>query len=388
MKRIYLDYAATTPTHPEVVKAMLPYFTEAFGNPSGIYSYGQEAKGAIEEARVKVADFIGAQDEEIVFTSSGTEADNFALKSVAFANMPKGNHIITSPIEHHAVIETCKFLEKRGFKVTYLPVDGYGLVDPGDVKNSITDKTILVSVMHANNEMGTIEPIAEIGKIANEAGIYFHTDAVQTAGHIPVDVNELGVDLLSISAHKLYGPKGIGALYIRRGTRLIPLMHGGDQERKRRASTENVPEIVGFGKATEIVRQDMNKEVKRLASLRDKLIKGLLERIDHTRLNGHPLKRLPNNVNISVDFVEGESMILNLDLKGICASTGSACSSSSLEPSHVLSAIGLSPEQAHGSLRFTLGKWTTAEEINQVVEVLPQIVAKLRAMSPLLKNHR
>ena len=385
MKQIYLDYAATTPTHPEVAKAMAPYFTDAFGNPSTLYSYGQEAKGAIEEARVKVAGLIGAQDEEIVFTSGGTEADNFALKGVAYANEKRGNHIITTPIEHHAVIETCKFLERRGFRVTYLPVDGYGLVDPDDARRAITDKTILISVMHANNEIGIIEPIAEIGRIAKEAGIYFHTDAVQTAGHIPVDVNKLGVDLLSMSSHKIYGPKGTGALYIRKGTKLLALMHGGEQERRRRAGTENIPAIVGLGKAVELARQEMSGEVVRLTYLRDQLIKGLLKRIDHIHLNGHSQTRLPNNVNVSVDFVEGESMVLNLDLEGICASTGSACSSSSLEPSHALLATGLSPEQAHGSLRLTLGKWTTEEEISRVLEVLPQIVAKLRAMSPLLK---
>ncbi|MBA7644633.1 Cysteine desulfurase IscS [subsurface metagenome] len=388
MGRIYLDYAATTPTHPEVVKTMLPYFTDAFGNPSSIHSYGQEAKGAIEEARVKVADLIGARNEEIIFTSGGTEADNFALKGVAYANENRRNHIITSSVEHHAVIETCKFLERSGFRVTYLPVDAYGLVDPDDVEKAITDKTILISVMQANNEMGTVQPIAEIGRIAKEAGIYFHTDAVQTVGHIPVDVNELGVDLLSMSAHKFYGPNGVGALYIRKGTKLTPFMHGGEQERRRRASTENVPGIVGFGKAVELTQQEMSREAKRLTYLRDQLIKGLLERIDHIRLNGHPTMRLPNNVNVSVDFVEGESMLLNLDLEGICASTGSACSSSSLEPSHVLLALGLSPEQAHGSLRFSLGKWTTEEEIGRVLEVLPPIVAKLRAMSPLLKSYR
>lgn len=386
MKRIYLDYAATTPTHPDVVKAMLPYFTEAFGNPSSIYSYGQESKGAIEEARVKVASLISARGEEIVFTSGGTEADNFAIKGVAFANERKGNHIITSPIEHHAVTETCSFLKRRGFRITYLPVDGYGMVDPDDVRKAITDKTILISVMRANNEMGTIEPIAEIARIAREAGVYFHTDAVQAVGHILVDVNELGVDLLSMSAHKLYGPKGVGALYIRKGTKLTPFMHGGEQERRRRASTENVPGIVGFGKAAELARQEMSEEAERLTSLRDQLIKGLLERIDHTHLNGHPIIRLPNNVNVSVDFVEGESMLLNLDLEGICASTGSACSSSSLEPSHMLLAIGLSHEQAHGSLRFSLGKWTTEEDIERVLDVLPGVVAKLRAMSPLSKN--
>ena len=388
MERIYLDYAATTPTHPEVVRAMLPHFTDTFGNPSSIYSYGQEAKGAVEEARVKVASLINARDEEIVFTSGGTEADNFAIKGVAFANESRGNHIITSSIEHHAVIETCKFLERRGFKVTYLPVDEYGLVDLDDVRKAITDKTILISVMHANNEMGTIEPIAEIDKIAKEAGVYFHTDAVQAVGHIPVDVDELGVDLLSMSAHKLYGPKGVGALYIRKGTKLTPFMHGGEQERRRRASTENVPGIVGFGKAAELAQQEMSEEAERLTCLRDRLVKGLLERIDHTRLNGHPIMRLPNNVNVSVDYVEGESMILNLDLEGICASTGSACSSSSLEPSHVLLAMGLSHELAHGSLRFSLGKWTTEEEIERVLDILPRIVAKLRAMSPLLGSQR
>jgi len=388
MRRIYLDYAATTPTHPEVVKAMLPYFTDAFGNPSSIYSYGQEAKGAIDEARDKVASLIGAHNEEIVFTSGGTEADNLALKGAALANENRGNHIITSPIEHHAVLETCQFLEKGKFNITYLPVDEYGMVNPDDVRRAITDKTILVSIMHANNEAGTIEPIAEIGRIAKEAGAYFHTDAVQTVGHIQVDIKELDVDLLSMSAHKLCGPKGVGALYVRKGTKLTPLMHGGEQERRRRASTENVPGIVGFGKAAELARQEMNEEVERVTCLRDKLLQGLLERIDHIRLNGHPVKRLPNNVNISVDFVEGESMLLNLDLEGICASTGSACSSGSLEASHVLLAMGLPHEHAHGSLRFTLGKWTNEEEIERVLETLPGIVARLRAMSPLLKSRK
>ncbi|MFC1987856.1 cysteine desulfurase NifS [Chloroflexota bacterium] len=386
MKRIYLDYAATTPTHPEVVKAMLPYFTEVFGNPSSIYSYGQEAQGAIEEARAKVADLIGARKEEIVFTGGGSEADNFALKGVTFANESKGNHIITSAIEHHAILETCKFLETRGLRITYLPVDEYGLVDPDDVKKAITDKTILISVMHASNEMGTIEPIAEIGRVAREAGIYFHTDAVQTVGHIPVDVNGLGVDLLSMSAHKLYGPKGVGALYIRKGTKLIPLIHGGEQEKGRRASTENVPGIVGFGKAAELARPELSQEAERLTYLRDQFIAGLREKIDHIHLNGHPLKKLPNSVSVIIDFVEGESIILNLDLEGICASTGSACSSSSLEPSHVLVAMGLPVEQAHCSLRFTLGKWTTDEDIERVLDVLPRVVAKFRAMSPLLKG--
>ena len=386
MERIYLDYAATTPTHPEVLAAMLPYFTEAFGNPSSIHSHGQEAKQALEEARDKVAALIGAESEEIVFTGSGTEADNFAIKGVAYANESKGNHIITTTIEHHAVIESVKFLEKIGFRATYLPVDEYGLVAPDEVRKAITDKTILISVMQANNEVGSIAPIAEIGRIAREAGVYLHSDAVQTVGHIPVDVNDLGVDLLSMSAHKFYGPKGVGALYIRKGTKLVPFMHGGEQEGGWRASTHNIPGIVGLGKAAELAQQEMTEEAEHVTYLRDRLITGFLERIDHVRLNGHPTKRLPNNVSVTVDFVEGESVLLNLDLEGISASTGSACSSESLEPSHVLLALGLSLEQAHCSLRFSLGKWTTEEDIDRVLEVMPKVVAKLRAMSPLLKT--
>jgi len=370
------------------VKAMLPYFTDAFGNPSSIYSYGQEARGAVEEARTKVAELIGARSEEIIFTSGGTEADNYALKGVAYANERKGNHIITTSIEHRAVLEVCKFLEGGGFKITYLPVDECGLVDPDDVKRAITDKTILIAVMHANNEVGTIEPVEAIGKIAREAGVYFHTDAVQTLGHIPVNVDELKVDLLAISAHKLYGPKGVGALYVREGTRLVSLMHGGGQEKKYRAGTENVPAIVGLGKAVELAGQEMGKEAERLAYLRDKLIKGLVEKIDHIRVNGHPTRRLPNNVNVSVDFVEGESLLLNLDLEGICASTGSACGLASPEPSHVLLALGVLPEQAQGSLRFTLGRENTEADVERVLEVLPGIVARLRAMSPLLKTQK
>ncbi len=388
MNRIYLDYAATTPTHPEVVKTMLPYFTERFGNPSSIHSYGQEARVALEEARTNIAGFIGASEDEIIFTSGGTEADNMALTGLAYANESKGNHIITSSIEHHAVLETCHFLETRGFNITRLPVDGYGMVNPNDVKKTITVKTILISIMHANNEIGTIQPVKEIGDIAREADVYLHTDAVQTTGHIPVDVNELGVNLLSISAHKLYGPKGIGALFIRKGTRINPLIHGGEHEKRKRAGTENVPCIIGFGKAVELARQEMDEERPRLTSLRNRLIQGLVERIEHTHLNGHPENRLPNNINISVDFVEGESMVLNLDLEGISTSTGSACSSSNLEPSHVLAAIGLPPEQAHGSLRLTLAKFTGEDDINQVLEVLPRIIARLRAMSPLLKNQK
>ena len=386
MKRIYLDYAATTPVHHEVVKAMLPYFSETFGNPSSLYSYGLEARQAVEAARTKVADSIGAKNEEIVFTGGGSEADNLAIKGVAEANSRKGNHIITSVIEHHAVLETCKFLEKRGFKVTYLPVDKYGLVDPESVRKAITDKTILISIMHANNEIGTIQPIGEIGKIARKASIYFHTDAVQTFGHIPVNVNELKVDLLSISAHKLYGPKGVGVLYIRKGTKVTSLIHGGEQESGRRAGTENVPGIVGLGKAIELASLDIAKETERLITLRNKLIKGILEKIENSHLNGHPEQRLPNNVNMSVDFIEGESTCLNLDLEGICISTGSACSSSDAEPSHVLLAIGLSHEQARSSLRFTMGRLTTAEDIERVLEVLPRTVARLRAISPLYKK--
>ena len=386
MKRIYLDYAATTPMHPEVLEAMKPYFTAAFGNPSSIYSYGQEAKAAIDEARTSIAGLIGAQDEEVVFTGSGTEADNFAIKGVAYANRSRGDHIITSAIEHHAVLETCLFLEKEGFEVTCLPVDEYGSVSPEDVRKAITKKTILISIMQANNEIGTIEPISEIGEIAREAEIYFHTDAVQTLGHIPVNVNNLKADLLAVSAHKLYGPKGVGALYIRKGTRITPFIHGGEQEKRRRASTENVPGIVGFGKAAELARLEIDEEAGRLTALRNHFIDGLMTSIEDIRLNGHPTTRLPNNVSINVSYVEGESMVLNLDLEGICASTGSACSASSLEPSHVLIATGLPHELAHGSLRFTMGKWTTEDDIERVLEVLPGIIANLRAMSPLYKK--
>jgi cysteine desulfurase len=386
LKRIYLDYAATTPVHPEVVKAMQPYFSDAFGNPSSLYSYGLEARQAIEAARTKVADVIGAKKEEIIFTAGGSEADNFAIKGVADANSYKGNHIITSVIEHHAVLETCKFLEKRGFKVTYLPVDKYGLVDPESVRKAITDKTILISIMHANNEIGTIQPIGEIGKIARKAKVYLHTDAVQTTGHIPVNVNELKVDMLSFSAHKFYGPKGVGVLYIRKGTKITSLIHGGEQEQGRRAGTENVPGIVGLGKAIELAGLDIAGEMERLTTLRNELINGILVKIEHSRLNGHPEQRLPNNVNMSVDFIEGESTCLNLDLEGICISTGSACSSSDAEPSHVLLAIGLSHEQARSSLRFTMGRLTTAEDIERILEVLPRTVARLRAISPLFKK--
>ena len=386
MRRIYLDYAATTPMDPEVLKAMLPYFTDRFGNPSSIHSFGQEAKAAVEKARGEIASFLGAKQDEIIFTSGGSESDNFAIKGVAYANKHKGNHIITSSIEHHAVIKSCEFLEKMGFEVTYLPVSKDGLVDPEDVKKAITDKTILISIMHASNEIGTIQPIKEIGKIAREKKIYFHSDAVQTFGHIHINVDELNVDLLSVSAHKLCGPKGIGILYVRKGTKIVSFIHGGGQERKRRASTENVPAIVGFGKAVEIAKKTMDEEVKKLVILRDKLIKGILEKIDNVYLNGHPVRRLPNNVNVSVESIEGESMLLSLDMEGIAASTGSACTSASLEASHVLLALGLSHELAHGSLRFTLGRYTEKEDINKVLEILPKIAKKLRSISPLWKK--
>ncbi len=385
-KNIYLDYAATTPVDAEVVKAMQPYFSDIYGNPSSLHSFGREARRVLEGSRGKVASFLGARPEEIVFTSGGTESNNFALKGIAYANKKKGSHIITSKIEHHAVTEPAEFLKTQGFKITYLDVDKYGLIDPEDVKKAITDETILISIMHANNEIGTIEPISGIGAIARERGIYFHADCVQTFGHIPVNVDELKVDLLSISAHKLYGPKGAGAIYIRRGTKILPFLQGGDQEKGRRASTENLAGIVGLAKAMELAEADMNSESERQVKLRNKLMNGILENIEHTILNGHPLNRLPNNVNISVEYVEGESMILNLDLEGIACSTGSACTSSSLEPSHVLLAIGLSPELAHGSLRFTLGRFTQAEDIDYVLDVLPPIVKKLRAMSPLYKK--
>lgn len=383
MKKIYLDYAATAPCDPEVVRAMEPYFFDKFGNASSIHAYGQEAKAAVEDARERLASFLGAKPEEIVFTSGGTESDNFAIEGVAYAMQKKGNHIITSAIEHHAVSEPCKFLKKQGFNITTVAVDKYGLVSPEEIKKAITDKTILISVMHANNEIGTIQPISEIGKIAREKGIYFHTDAVQTVGHVPVNVDDLNVGLLSLSAHKFYGPKGVGALYIRKGTRIERFLHGGDQEKSRRASTQNTTGIVGLGKAIELCRDKMTEEASYQISLRDKLIKEIADKIPEVYLNGHPTKRLPNNVNFSIKYIEGESILLSLDMLGIAASTGSACTSSSLEPSHVLLAIGLSHEIAHGSLRISLGRWTKESDINYLLEHLPRVVEKLRLMSPL-----
>ena len=378
-----MDHSATTAVDPAVREAMLPYFSEKFGNPSSLYTIGREARRAIEASRQKVADLISAKKEEIIFTGSGTESDNLAIKGIALRNRKKGDHIITSSIEHHAVLHTCKYLEKNGFKVTYLPVSKDGIVNPADVEKAITPQTILITVMHANNEIGTIQPIEEIGRIAKEKDIFFHTDAVQTAGKIPVNVDALGVSLLSISAHKIYGPKGVGALYMRKGTVVEPQLHGGGHERNIRSSTENVPGIVGFGKACELARERLPDETK-IAVLRDSLIKGVLE-IKDSYLNGHPTKRLPNNANFRFSYIEGESMILNLDMKGVAASTGSACSSTSLEPSHVLMAIGLKAEDAHGSLRLTLGRENTQEDVDYVISVLPDIVNKLRMISPLAR---
>ena len=384
MDRIYLDNAATTPVDKRVLEAMLPYYSDVFGNPSSLHSHGQEAKKAIEEAREKVAKALGADFDEIYFTSGGSESDNWALKGVAYALKEKGNHIITTEIEHHAVLHTCRYLEKEGFKVTYLPVDEYGLVKPEDLKKAITDKTILVSIMFANNEIGTIEPIEELVKIAHEKNVYFHTDAVQAVGNVPIDVKKLDVDLLSLSAHKIYGPKGVGALYIKKGVKIHSLIQGGTQEKNRRAGTENVPGIVGLGEAIELITKNLDSHINKLTFLRDKLINGILEKIPYVRLNGHPTKRLPGNVNLSFEFIDGESLILNLDMAGICASSGSACTSGSLEPSHVLLAIGLSKELARGSLRLTIGKDNTEEDIDKVLEALPQIVKRLRSISQIV----
>lgn len=378
-----MDHAATTPTDNEVVKAMEPYFTQKYGNPNSIHSFGQEARKVVEEARKKIAHLIGANPSEIIFTGGGTESDNFAIKGIAWANQKKGNHIITSKIEHHAVLHSCQFLEKHGFRVTYLPVDKYGLIDPDDVKKAITDQTILVTIMYANNEIGTIEPIKEIGKVVKEAGIYFHTDSVQTVGHIHIDVNDIGVDMLSMSGHKLYGTNGVGVLYLRKGTRIDSLIDGGSQEKNRRAGTENVAGIVGMGKAAELAEKRLVQgEEDKIIKLRGRLIKEITEKIDHVHLNGHPTERLPGNVNFCFEFIEGESMLLNLDMEGVAASSGSACTSGSLEPSHVLLAIGLPPEIAHGSLRLTLGKDNTEEEVEYVIGILPKIIEKLRALSP------
>ena len=377
-----MDHAATTPVDKEVIQTMLPYFDKKFGNASSLHQFGQEAKEALENNRETVAKLINAEPREVIFTSGGTESDNWAIKKIAFTNEDRGNHIITSKIEHHAVLESCEFLEKNGFKVTYLPVDKYGLVNPEDIKKAITKNTILVTIMHANNEIGTIEPIEEIGKICKEKGVYFHTDAVQTVGKIPIDVKKMNVDLLSSSSHKLYGPKGVGFLYIKKGTKLSPMIHGGGHEFCLRSGTENIAGIVGFAKACELAQRDMEKRVKHEKKLADRLIRGV-SKIPESWLNGHPEKRLPGNTNFCFKYIEGESLILHLDDKGIAASTGSARSTKSLKPSHVLTAIGLSPVDAHGSLRLTLGKDNTEKEIDYVLDVLPKIVEDLRKISPL-----
>ncbi|MEW9121306.1 MAG: cysteine desulfurase NifS [Thermotaleaceae bacterium] len=385
-KKVYLDYSATTPMKQEVLDEMLPYFTEKFGNPSSIHSFGREAKQAIDLARERLAKAIGAKPEEVFFTGVGSEADNWAIKGIAYANRDKGNHIITTNIEHHAVLHTCEYLEKNGFEVTYLKVDEYGRIRLEDLQNAITNKTILITIMFANNEIGTIQPIQEIGKIAKEKGIYFHVDAVQAFGNLPIDVKELNIDLMALSAHKIYGPKGIGALYIRKGVKIQPILHGGAQERRRRAGTENLPGIVGFGKAAALATENLEKHVQHVQALKDKLINGIMGSVEYVRLNGHPEYRLPGNVNFAFEFIEGEALLLSLDMVGIAGSSGSACTSGSLDPSHVLMALGLTHEIAHGSLRLTIGDFTTEEDIDYVIEQIPQVVDRLRQMSPLYEK--
>ena len=389
MKRyIYMDNAATTQVKKEVLDEMLPYFTEKYGNPSSVYSLGSMSRRAVEDAREKVANAIGAEKREIYFTGGGSEADNWVVRGVAYGNLSKGNHIITTKVEHHALLHTCEYLEKKGFELTYLDVDEYGLINLEDLKKAINDKTILISIMFANNEIGTIQPIKEIGEIAKENKIFFHTDAVQAMGNIRIDVNELNIDLLSMSAHKFYGPKGVGALYIRQGVKIDPLISGGAQERNRRAGTENVPAIVGMGRAIELAYENLEEHNNRLIKMRDSLIEKIRANIDHVRLNGHPTKRLPGNVNMCFQFIEGESLLLSLDLEGVAGSSGSACTSGSLDPSHVLLAIGLPHEIAHGSLRLSLGDFNTEDELDYVVEKLVKIVARLRSMSPLYEKFK
>ena len=384
---VYLDNAATTKVRPEVVEAMLPYFTEIYGNASAVYDFGQKCKQAIEDARETIGSSIGTRASNIYFTAGGSESDNWALKGVAEAYKDKGKHIITTKIEHHAILHTCAYLEQQGYEVTYLDVDADGLGSPEDVKKAIRPDTILISVMFANNEIGTIEPIEEIGAIAHEHGILFHTDAVQAYAQVPIDVEKMHIDLLSASGHKLNGPKGIGFLYIRQGLKLKSFIHGGAQERKRRAGTENVPGIVGLGKAVEIAMATMDERIKKESELRDYLIARIEDEIPFAKLNGHRVKRLPNNINFCFRFIEGESMLIMLDMAGICGSSGSACTSGSLDPSHVLLAIGLPHEIAHGSLRLTLSDEITKEQLDYVVDHLKEIVAKLRSMSPLYEDY-
>ena len=383
---IYMDNAATTKVNPEVYEAMKPYFEELFGNAASIYRFAGESRKAVEAARVKVADFLGAKPEEIYFTGGGSESDNWALKGIAYSLKDKGNHIITTKIEHHAILHTCEFLEKQGYEVTYLDVDENGLVRIEDLKAAIRPTTILVSIMFANNEIGTIEPIKEIGEITREKGIYFHTDAVQAYGHVPINVDELNIDMLSASGHKINGPKGVGIMYIRKGVKIGPFIHGGAQERSKRAGTHNTPGIVGFGKATELAKERLEARKKHESELRDYLIDRVLAEIPYTKLNGHREQRLSNNINFSFRFIEGEALLIMLDQKGICGSSGSACTSGSLDPSHVLLAIGLPHEIAHGSLRLTLSEDNTKEEVDYVVEALKQVVTTLRNMSPLYED--
>lgn len=389
---IYFDNAATTCVREEVVSAMTKYLTQSYGNPSSIYKIARSNKKVVEEAREEVAKVINADKNEIYFTAGGSEADNWAIKGIAESYAGKGKHIITLAIEHHAVLHTCQYLETKGYEVTYLPVNEEGIVQLDALKEAIRKDTILITIMFANNEIGSIQPIAEIGRIARENNIIFHTDAVQAVGHVPIDVKEMNIDLLSLSAHKLYGPKGVGALYIRKGIKITPLIHGGAQERNRRAGTENVTGIIGLAEAIKLINEEMEEENKKLISLKDKLIDGILEAVPYSKLNGSREHRLPGNVNISFEFVEGESILLLLDMKGFCASSGSACTSGSLDPSHVLLAIGLPHEKAHGSLRLSLGRYNTEEEVSKLLEELPPIIQRLREMSPLyeefMKNNK
>ncbi|MDR3282117.1 MAG: cysteine desulfurase NifS [Candidatus Methanoplasma sp.] len=385
-KTIYLDNAATTAVRPEVLDAMMPFLTEWYGNPSSVHEFGALCNVACDKARAQVAKVIGADPKDVYFTSGGTESDNWALKSAVLAKKEKGKHIITTKIEHHAVMETCEFLERQGCEVTYLDVDADGLIDLGALKDAIRPDTIMISVMYANNEIGTVQPIREIGEIARSRGILFHTDAVQAFGHIPIDVDKDNIDLMSASGHKIHGPKGVGFLYMRKGVKLPPFMHGGHHERGRRAGTLNVPGIVGIGKAAEVAEREMPDNIKRVSGLRDMLIEGLLREVPYSKLNGHPTKRLPGNVNISFRYVEGESLLMLVDEKGVSASTGSACASGSLDPSHVLLAIGLPHEIAHGSLRFSLSEENTKEEMEYTVKVVKEVVERLRSMSPLYED--
>lgn len=385
--KVYMDYAATTPVDPRVFRVMEPYFTKKFGNTMSLHSMGREAKKAVEESRESIATVLNCETPDIIFTSSATESTNMILKGVAFANRKKGKHIVISSIEHHCVLEPARWLEKQGFEITRLPVDKFGLIEPIQIEEAIRNDTILVSVMHANNEIGTIQDITKIGAICKEKGVHYHSDAAQSFGKIPIDVKKMNIDLLSISSHKMYGPKGVGGLYIKKGTKIEPLLHGGGHEFSKRASTTNVAGIVGFAEATIIQDTEMESDAKKQTYLRDKIIKQILK-IEDTHLNGHSTKRLPNNTNFWFNYIEGESLLMQLDIKGIAASTGSACSSDSLEASHVLLAIGLRPQEAHGSLRLSLGKYTTNEEVNYVLEIVSKSVKRLREISPLTKENK